>query len=315
MSVDGRRLARWLGATLSVACIGYVVWQFVHATGIGPLLHAAGTGSLVAHLVLAAALYTGALALLAGTWWWLLGAWHASAGPALPVASAYAVSQFAKYLPGNVGQYVARHAFLRRMQVPHRTLVVAAATEAASLMLAALCWAVPAAGTFLAARLGVSSRLPVVVLAAALAIGAVALFVVPRLSWWRRWLPSVRAPRLVGVLAAHVVFFGLMILSLRLVAAGLPPSPGVWTLAGVASVGWLAGFVVVGSPGGLGVREAVFVELLQHSAGRDTALLLAAAFRLVTFAGDLAALLLGLAWFGWQRRHGAVLGEGTPVPR
>jgi uncharacterized membrane protein YbhN (UPF0104 family) len=49
----------------------------------------------------------------------------------------------------------------------------------------------------------------------------------------------------------------------------------------------LAGFVVPGSPAGVGVREAVLVLTLEPHLPSDGALLLALSLRLVTTFGDL----------------------------
>jgi uncharacterized membrane protein YbhN (UPF0104 family) len=54
--------------------------------------------------------------------------------------------------------------------------------------------------------------------------------------------------------------------------------------AGAAS--WVAGFVVIGAPGGLGVREAAFVALAGGALGESEALLLIGLFRIATFLGD-----------------------------
>jgi uncharacterized membrane protein YbhN (UPF0104 family) len=46
------------------------------------------------------------------------------------------------------------------------------------------------------------------------------------------------------------------------------------------------GFIVIGAPGGLGVREAAFVALVGGALGEREALLLIGLFRIVTFLGD-----------------------------
>ena len=53
-----------------------------------------------------------------------------------------------------------------------------------------------------------------------------------------------------------------------------------------SAASWAAGFVVIGAPGGLGVREAAFVALAGASLGESQALLLIGLFRIVTFLGD-----------------------------
>jgi uncharacterized membrane protein YbhN (UPF0104 family) len=57
---------------------------------------------------------------------------------------------------------------------------------------------------------------------------------------------------------------------------------------GVFAVAWVAGFVAVFAPGGIGVREAVIAALLAGRLGEVHAIALAATSRLVLAAVDLA---------------------------
>jgi uncharacterized membrane protein YbhN (UPF0104 family) len=61
---------------------------------------------------------------------------------------------------------------------------------------------------------------------------------------------------------------------------------------------WLAGFVVPGSPGGLGVREVILYGLLSPICGAPTAVLAAAIWRLITMTGDVLAVPVaqGILW-------------------
>lgn len=303
MRVPAKRLLRWLGGILSVVGVAYIVWRFATTEAIARLLQHGVPEILVLHAMAAVGIYTAGLVLLSLAWWWLMSAVAPRPPEFAPVAASYATSQFAKYLPGNVGQYLARHAMLRRLQLPHGALLAAAVLEAASLVLAALAWALPAAGTFIESVLHISAGWLVLTLFVA---GVIAVFMVRILLLHTRlgsWVSIQRPTRLLGVLVIHAGFFGMMVLSLIVVASAIPGvSLSAWLLIGVATVSWLAGFVIVGSPGGLGVREAVFVELLRGTVPESTALLLAAAFRVVTFIGDLAFLVLGLFAFALLRR-------------
>ena len=54
-------------------------------------------------------------------------------------------------------------------------------------------------------------------------------------------------------------------------------------------VAWMAGFVIIGLPGGIGVREAVFVSLMTVPIGAAAAVSVAVIGRLVSIVADLAA--------------------------
>ena len=60
---------------------------------------------------------------------------------------------------------------------------------------------------------------------------------------------------------------------------------------------WLGGFLVVGAPGGLGVREALFLGILGPLVGEAPALVSALTFRVATTLGDVVMSLIGL-WLG-----------------
>jgi glycosyltransferase 2 family protein len=303
---------RWLGALLSLAGIGYIFWRFAHTDGVTRLLQDGVPTNLLVHVVLAALLYSVGCTLLALAWWWLLCAFSPTAPPAAPVAATYATSQFAKYLPGNAAHYLARHAMLRRMQLPHGGLFAAAGLEAGCLIVAALIWAVPAAG----AALGRTLHIPLVWLVGSVIFGGLIGLALLRFALRHKRVRQVlvlERPRFLWwALMAHIGFFGTMALSLAVVASAMPGiHAGTWHLTGVVTTSWLAGFLVPGSPAGIGVREAVFVELLKGAAPEATLLLLAAAFRVVTFLGDLGFFTAGMLVFAWLRRRSI----GGLVPR
>ena len=60
-------------------------------------------------------------------------------------------------------------------------------------------------------------------------------------------------------------------------------------------IAWLAGFLVPGSPAGLGVREVVLLYLLSGHYPESTLLILILASRIVTTFGDVLFYLAALA--------------------
>ena len=61
----------------------------------------------------------------------------------------------------------------------------------------------------------------------------------------------------------------------------------VVTLIYATCVSWIAGFVIIGLPGGLGVREAVFISLMTAPLGAGLAVSVAVISRVVSVAVDL----------------------------
>jgi uncharacterized membrane protein YbhN (UPF0104 family) len=63
-------------------------------------------------------------------------------------------------------------------------------------------------------------------------------------------------------------------------------------VAGAAAIAWSAGLVVVIAPGGIGVRELVYVALLAGVLPRADAAAAAVTMRLVTIAAEAAVLVI-----------------------
>jgi hypothetical protein len=308
VSANLKTALRWLGVALSFLGVGYVIWRFSSTGAVDRLLQGGLPTTLLIHVGFASLLYTVGCTFLALGWWWLLCAFLRESPRLMPIAGAYATSQFAKYLPGNVAHYLARHAMLRRLELPHGGLVAAAGLEAGCLITAALIWAVPAAGNAFGRILHVPAGWLVLVLAGGGLAALGLLRLAARHTRVRQWVALERPRFLLCALMAHIGFFGVMALSLGVVAAAMPDMHvRVWHLTGAVTTSWLAGFLVVGSPAGLGVREAVFAELLRGVAPENTILLLAAAFRVVTFLGDLGFFAAGLVVFARLRHR-----PGTP---
>lgn len=179
----------------------------------------------------------------------------------------------------------------------HRALFLATLGEAGFLVLGALVWAAGAASTLLPwIPVALTTWQVLLTECVGLAVGYACL------QWWRRhsanaqvWIPLFRPAWLLLPLPLELLLFGAMCLSLVFPAHVLLRTSGdLWLLPAAAGASWMAGFLVIGAPAGLGVREAVFLALLHGHMPESDILLLAAAFRVITFGGDVLLLLLGL---------------------
>jgi hypothetical protein len=283
---------RILSAAAAVAVAAYLVrmrvWRTVRFDD--PLLYAT--------LAAAVAIYAaGTLALGFGWVRWLRAAGGAPFS-ALTGVVIYSRSQIAKYIPGNVFHFVARQALGNRLGAPHSALLLSAGAETAALVTVAC--ALAAFGDALPAPF------PRVPRAAAFGLGVVCLAAAIPLSGWLarrdpvRRSPARRSLDTLFTLLFYVPFFvgnGVCLaLLLSLHQAGNAPSLRV--LVGIWSICWLAGYLVPGSPGGLGVREAALLYALSGWCGRPEALVLAAEMRLVSTLGDVTIWLASLAGNG-----------------
>lgn len=298
--MTARTLLRGCGLILSLLALAWIGTRFFQSGGVERLRALPITSlQLTAALLAGALAYVPAMCLLAIAWWRMLVALSPQAPPALPTMATYAVSQYGKYLPGNVAHYALRHAWSRRYGIAHESLALAAVLEAVLLLLAALALTLVADTRGRGILPFIDTRWAI----ALLLLGLAALWFV--LQWIQRrggigrlQVPTL-PPRMLWTSAS--IYAGFFLLG-TLVLAGLAhvlgidfgPGLSVYALLLAANAAsWSAGFLVLGAPAGLGVREVTFVALAGAQIGEGQALLLIGLFRVVTFLGDTLFLALG----------------------
>ncbi len=271
-----RRGLHYLGAALAFVGIAFVVRR-LHAQGIAVDLTHLGlhTYALTGGLVLAC----GAGNLMLGVaWWHLLAGLGTAASPAWAVRT-HAVSQLARYVPGNVAHLVSRQVIGMARGVSGWTLAKSSTLEIGLISVAglvlgllALPLRLPGISPLLAGLASVGSVLAVtVLLARAVNRNFAAAFL-----WQAAFL---------GVTGAA---FALL---LTTVAPTAHPTLPWICAAGAYIAAWLVGLVTPGAPAGLGVRELVLLTLMPIGDGSGNVLLAIALMRLVTLVGDLLVFL------------------------
>lgn len=251
-------------------------------------------------------LYTATIGLMGLAWTLLLrdGSVHL---PAWRVQTIYAIAQFGKYLPGNVGQHVGRVVMATAAGIPAATVL--------STMLIELLWVAGVGATIALVSLvffvgddAVRSQLhlnPVY-----LAGGAIMLLAAPWVGTQllNRLFPklasklagggSIIVPRfrtamaVGGLVLLCFVTFGV-ILKLQADVIFSATNARFLELTCLFAAAWLAGFLVPGAPGGLGVREMAMVLLLSPALGESVAAGLGLTLRLITTLGDLFMFAIG----------------------
>ena len=220
----------------------------------------------------------------------------------------FSISQFGKYLPGNIGQHLGRVVMAREVGIPVAITL--------NTMIIEMLWGVGigfALSLLSLAMLGIRETIgfqlnigltPIIA-------GVLLIFFSPWLciGILNRYFPrlvnrlsgngSIVPPKLLTTLIVTILFFMCFIimgLILKLQAQWLfgTVNGNVFQLTCLFAVGWLAGYVVPGAPGGLGVREAMMVVLLSPIVGAGTAVGLGITLRVTTTMGDAVAFIFGL---------------------
>jgi len=285
-----RRLLPAAGLLIAAAGAAFVVRSLVRDwDDVGDAVSGASAGWLVAVPLLAAAGMT------AIAWPWsvavrLLGR---------PVDRAravawYFVGELGKYVPGGIWPVVGRGELLRKQGgVPGPVAYASVALSLVALYLAAMLVAVALLPFGLA---GDEDPGPALWLLVLLPLGLLALhprplrLAVSVLEGLARRPLDVALPRwgdAVALVLRYTPAWALIAAATFSAARALDPDAEVGRVALAAVVSWIAGFLAVPVPGGIGVREAVFTAAagLDPGIGAATALVARVAFMAVDAIG------------------------------
>ncbi len=211
------------------------------------------------------------------------------------------VGQLGKYVPGGIWPIVGQAELAHRDRTPRpvaywSTAMSMVATLLGAVAVAALAGMVSPAG----------SRLVPILVGTALVVRVRGPRVAtdPRCAAPSRRSTHPRELRLpdaawfAGIVARYlpvwVLFSGMNIFSVRALGGTLDADL-VITLIYATCVSWIAGFVIIGLPGGLGVREAVFISLMTAPLGAGLAVSVAVISRVVSVAVDLLGAAISVA--------------------
>lgn len=209
----------------------------------------------------------------------------------------YCRANLAKYIPGNVFQYVERNLFLADSGLDQLELALSSVLEIAGLLLAGLILGTVFGFRDIAALVGRLSTgtLLIAGIAIAAVIAAAVVFLIRSVKF-RTAVKRLLSLRFLGVFLINLVLCAaaLLILGsvLLILTAMLSPdalSAGdCLTVMSAQIISWLAGYVVVGAPAGIGVKELV-VSLIVRGSLTDIVLLAAVVQRVASIFGDVLA--------------------------
>lgn len=268
MSGPLMRLMKWAGFVLSVVACGWVahglMTQYGNSTLVFPKMSA---------LFIAAFGCFAAVIGLALGWGLLLRGLLPTVRMGYSVR-AYALSLPGKYLPGNVVHFGFRHWMGLRAGLSHQQLGFATLLESMILIAVALLMVGLAPMPRITTIFG--TELPTGWAGCLLGIAA---FV-------SAWMYTKRARALVHLCAYTGCAFLYFALTTLALATLLGEPESVVSVLSPVSLSWVAGFLVVGAPGGIGIRESVlFQTLAPRSAESVPAAIIV--FRLTLIAADL----------------------------
>lgn len=306
-----KRYVRPLGLLLGIVTTVAFVWYAARALQAEDLSHFTSPRGIAAVLV-AALCYATIIPSSAFAWQMLLRELGESRN-LRSLTEILAVSQFAKYIPGNIGVHLGRAGMALGRGMHARAVVASLLAEgllavAAALIVGALGLIASSGGSEALAHSSLRSGVAMAawVLAAVAAIGFVVRFFAPRvlrerLAAHRAW-PSAGA--MLRASTVYVANYGVIALGMWALTALLFPgrTHDIGLLAAAFSLAWAAGFFAPGAPAGLGIREALMVVLLRAAYSPADALVIVVGMRLATILADLVIFIAGNAALLQARR-------------
>lgn len=304
---SAKRHYRFVGAIIGVVTtIAFVVYIIRALRGYDLSVYT--TPKAVVSIVLSAVIYSACVPFTAAGWKTLLRGVGVQQSWRL-LAAILGITQIAKYVPGNVAQYLGRAGLSLSRGIDAPAFAVTVMLEMLLTVAAALIIGV-GAGMF--SQIGLvmirSKIWQLVAIVGVLLIVAIGLLMfcvfAPRLLrrlapkqahyFDRRLLPSL-LPTAQALLfycgAVLCIGFAMIVLAHSLLSHAPHED---WLLLACLALAWVIGFVTPGAPAGLGVREGLLLLMLAPVYGTTLAGVLIIALRLTTTLGDIFCFIGGL---------------------
>ena len=287
----------WTGGLLAVAVV--VALGAVVVRDAGALRDVAWTfrpGRLLAATAVEIALLVASV----GLWGRVLARFDATRPPFGALLRVWVRGTLAKYLPGTIWPVVSTATQASRIGASPLALAASFVLHGLFTALGALVVAAALVGVPPQVALGLLATAVPLVHPALLngALGAASRWTGRPVPQWKgRWVDGV------GLVALHAVtWLGYGLGFVLFASALLPVEAAAWPhLVGAHALSFVAGFVAVFAPGGLGVREAALVGLLVPTVPASVAVALAAGSRLWLLSTELLVGVLTVAWGGTGR--------------
>jgi len=217
--------------------------------------------------------------------------------PRAQLVSWYYTGQLGKYVPGGVWAVVGRAEMAVRGGVPRADAYsVTGLSMFTTYSAAALCAALGSLLSWERPIIGAALLLALLFGLSVYAIAPLRQRLVGLLRKVTSGTNELTAPKdMLALTIVQVPAWIMISLSTTITAHAFGAEVGVLHMFFVSSLSWLIGFLVIGAPGGLGVRESIFTGLLSATVGTSTALSLAIASRMIFVTVDfLGALIFNL---------------------
>ena len=220
----------------------------------------------------------------------------------------YGKSQIAKYIPGNVFHVLGRHILGSQAGIKH--IVLAGATVYEILGLLSISTLIGFSGMviFGLGNIYFSLYQIISILLTTLVITGLAIPLAPYLMSLRGIIIPYKGMgdlflNISKVYLFYFIFFLIAGLLLVVIVNIFLDINFIITakLIVIFSIAWIAGFIIPGAPGGIGVREAVIIFFITPIIGEAQSIAVAIALRFITLLGDVWFLIISDSKFYFKK--------------
>lgn len=302
-----KRFIPWVGFVVSMACMVFFIastaphWKTISTENWDTKIWIL--------VVLALCFYVATYASATLAWKFSLLILGQSASYA-KLARVLLLSQFAKYLPGNVGHHIGRVVLAKRVGLRVEPVIASMAIDIMILLAAAVICSLPAFAltqSFLAKYGAGRGRVAVwLVMFAVLVFLLLAIVPTTRRAivhhgkFIAQHCDLKKFPLFAKAGLVHCLAFIFGATALYLLCSAFAGTfSATWlSILGVYTAAWLLGFIMPGAPAGIGVRELALLVGLSPIYGEQQAMAAAAILRLVTTSGDGIVFLFAFIRWG-----------------
>ena len=234
---------------------------------------------------------------------------------AYEVITIYLKSNIAKYLPGNVIQYVGRNVLGKKLKIGQKGIVLATVAELVSLTCGNIIFALVMSlqnTKSVIVRLWTEYNLKKsisIISILGIAIVVIGICCLIKSGFIRKMKDNITEDKIKKVVRLfcvvfilYTIVFTVSALILWRILYILKTDIGFANVASANALSWLAGYIVPGAPGGIGIREVVLVWLLEAECLPELVILSAVLLRICVIFGDFLSFLGAVFMDGLKRR-------------
>jgi uncharacterized membrane protein YbhN (UPF0104 family) len=220
----------------------------------------------------------------------------------------YGKSQIAKYIPGNIFHVLGRHILGSQVGIKHIVLAGATVYEILGLLSISILIGFSGMVIFGLGDIYFSLYQIISILLTALVIIGLAIPLAPYLMSLRGIIIPYKGIgdsflNIGKVYLFYFIFFLIAGLLLAVITNIFLDINFIITakLIVIFSIAWIAGFIIPGAPGGIGVREAVIIFFITPIIGEAQSIAVAIALRFITLLGDVWFFIISDSKFYFKK--------------